>query len=66
MAASRPVGSLPRHAASRASGGSTADEVVLDLSASQDNEEHRAWLAELVAMYRGWAAHRGYEATPLA
>ena len=49
-----------------AAGGRTADEVVLDLSVSQDNEEHRAWLAELVAMYRGWAAHRGYEATPLA
>jgi len=49
-----------------AAGGSTADEVVLDLAAAQDNEEHRLWLGELVAMYRGWAAHRGYEAAALA
>jgi len=48
-----------------AAGGSTADEVVVDLSAPQDNDEHRTWLGDLAAMYRGWAAHRGYEATPL-
>jgi len=49
-----------------AAGGSTGDEVVLDLSATHDDDEHRAWLAELAAMYRGWAAHRGYEVAALA
>ena len=49
-----------------AAGGSTADEVMLDLAAAQENDEHRGWLAELAAMYRGWAAHRGFEATAVA
>lgn len=49
-----------------AAGGSTADEVILDLVAALENDEHRAWLAELAAMYRGWAAHRGYEISALA
>jgi ATP-dependent Clp protease ATP-binding subunit ClpC len=49
-----------------AAGGSTADEVVLDLAAAQENEEHRGWLAELAAMYRGWATHRGFEASAVA
>jgi hypothetical protein len=49
-----------------AAGGSTADEVILDLAAAHENDEHRSWLAELAAMYRGWAAHRGYETSALA
>ena len=49
-----------------AAGGSTADEVMLDLAAAQENDEHRAWLAELATMYRGWAIHRGFEATAVA
>ncbi|HZX40909.1 MAG TPA: AAA family ATPase, partial [Myxococcaceae bacterium] len=49
-----------------AAGGSTADEVILELAAAQENEEHRAWVAELAAMYQGWATHRGYEASALA
>ena len=49
-----------------AAGGSTADEVILELAAAQENDEHRAWVAELAAMYRGWATHRGYEASALA
>ncbi|HUM09581.1 MAG TPA: AAA family ATPase [Myxococcaceae bacterium] len=49
-----------------AAGGSGADELVLDLAAAQENDEHRQWLGELVAMYQGWASHRGYEATAMA
>src|SRR5262249_60777663 len=48
-----------------AGGASAPEEVAVAPAAPQDNDEHRTWLGDLAAMYRGWAAHRGYEATPL-
>jgi ATP-dependent Clp protease ATP-binding subunit ClpC len=45
-----------------AAGGSTGDEVLLELSLpSGEDEEHLRWLETLLTMYRGWAERRGYQ-----